>query len=388
MDAVVRCAPVMRLLSTRAPWVSALALCALLALDGSAAHAQSTDAQAPAPDDTIARAEAKIQFQAGVAAYDAQRYPEALAHFQEAYRIKPHPLVRVNMANCYERLGKPLQAIFHFERFLDENGGSPEQRKEVTEALRALRAKVGEVALRIAPDGATVTIDGGEKRQTPILEPIRLDAGLHVIEVALSGYESVKREVVLNGGQRIEVTITLERALTAATAAPALVAAGAATAEPAAAPADTAQAAAPSEPAEAPPPAEPPVPDDEESRTLLPVAGWITGGATAALLVAALITGQLALSAEADFEDAAETVADTSGATPIERRAAHGEALAAASNADSLAVTSDILLGVAVLGAAATVYLAIDHHAGDDGDERASTALLIAPGRIAVHGKF
>jgi len=136
----------------------------------------------------------------------------ALAHFQEAYRIKPHPVVRVNMANCYDRLGKPLPAIFHFERFLDESDPNAAQRKEVTEALSVLRGKVSELTLRVAPDGASVTIDDGERRQSPILEPVRLEAGRHVIEVALSGYQTQKRDVMLEGGQPREATFRLERA--------------------------------------------------------------------------------------------------------------------------------------------------------------------------------
>ena len=57
------------------------------------------------------RSRAREQFQRGVAAFEAGRYEEALAAFQEAFRLKPHPSVRLNMAACYEKLDRPREAL-------------------------------------------------------------------------------------------------------------------------------------------------------------------------------------------------------------------------------------------------------------------------------------
>jgi tetratricopeptide (TPR) repeat protein len=351
-------------------------------------HAQAAPAPAApaAPDadaDAAARAQAKEQFQAGVAAYEAQRYGDALTHFQEAYRIKPHPLVRVNMANCYERLGKPLLAIFHFESFLKESEPNAAQRGEVTEALRLLRAKISELTLRVAPDGATVTIDSGEQRRSPISEPIQLEAGMHVVEVSLSGYQTQKRDLVLEGGQQTSVEITLERAGAPVAAAPAPLPEPAAAQEPSAA-----QPVAQATDSESVVLATEPTDGASESRTLMPTIGWVTAGASAAMFLGALITGQLALSAEADFEDSRDTARDITGATPLERRSAYEDALEAADRADALAVASDIFLVAGIVGVGATVYLAIDHHSGGESDSGASARLTVAPTRISIDGRF
>jgi tetratricopeptide (TPR) repeat protein len=367
------------------------ALAVLLCVLGTAAQ---TEAQAAADADAEMRARAKGQFQAGVAAYEAQRYGDALTHFQEAYRIKPHPLVRVNMANCYERLGKLLLAIFHFERFIEESDPSSPQIKEVNDALRALRAKVGEITVRITPDGASVSIDDGERRKAPILEPITLEAGTHTIEVSLAGYQTQKRDIVIEGGQRSDVAFTLEKGEGAVP--PVIAAAPAPLPEPPAAIPDPGAAPAPAEVApqakdpEAPPPVvEAPEAPSDEPRGLLPVAGWITAGASAAMFLGSLITGQLALSAEADFEDSRDTARDIAGATPLERRGAYTEALEAADRADAFAVASDIFLVAGIVGVGATVYLAIDHHsAGESSSSGASARLTVAPGRISIDGRF
>jgi hypothetical protein len=360
----------------------------VLAVFGSAVGmVPRSEAQAaPADAEATARADAKGQFQAGVAAYEAQRYGDALTHFQEAYRIKPHPLVRVNMANCYERLGKPLLAIFHFERFLEESEPASAQRGEVTEALRLLRAKISELTLRIAPDGATVTIDNGEQRRSPVAEPIQLEAGMHVIEVSLQGYQTEKRDLVLEGGQRTSVDITLERAGAAPVAAvpaplpePAVVPAVAkdtSAAQPAATQAsDPEPVVLASEPA-----------DTEEARGLLPIVGWVTAGASVVMFAGAIIAGQLALSAEADFEDSSVTARNVAGATPIERRDAYEDALNAADSADALAATSDVFLILGIAGVGATIYFAIDHHSSDDSGE--SATLTVSPGHVALSGRF
>ena len=367
-----------------------VALAVLFCALGTAAQ---TEAQAAADADAEMRARAKGQFQAGVAAYEAQRYGDALTHFQEAYRIKPHPLVRVNMANCYERLGKPLLAIFHFERFLEESDPSSPQIKEVNDALRALRAKVGEITLRVTPDGASVAIDNGERRKAPILEPITLEAGTHVVEVSLAGYQTQKRDVVIEGGQRSDVAITLEKG---AAAAPPVVAAApaplpeqpAAIPDPGATPPPAEVATQAKEPDAPPPVADAPQQQYEESRPLLPVAGWITAGASAAMFLGSLITGQLALSAEADFEDSRDTARDIVGATPLERRDAYTDALEAADRADAFAVASDIFLVAGIVGVGATVYLAIDHHTGGESNSGASAELTVTPGRVSIDGRF
>jgi len=354
-------------------------------------------AQAPvsAGDDAADRALAKQHFEAGVAAYEGQRYADALSQFQEAYRIKPHPVVRVNMANCYDRLGKPVPAIFHFEKFLEESDPNASQRQEVTAALRALRAKVGEIKLRVTPDGAIVTIDGGERRQAPITEAVRLEAGAHVIEVAASGFKTQKRELSLQGGQAIELAIALE----SGTDTPVV----AITPTPSPTPTDEPPAAAPAAPAPAVVPAAPPKrtaesekPADvvverpaqaEGERPFLPLTAWVSGGASAAMFLGALITGQLALSAESDFEESRQTAQDVPGATPLERRAAYADALEAADRADALAIASDIFLVAGVIGTGLTAYFVIDHY-GQGESDAAAAKLTLSPTRVSLTGSF
>ena len=366
-------------------------------LGGLTARAQDVPAGQDAPaagDDQETRARAKALFEAGVASYDAGRYEEALASFQEAFRVRPHPLVRVNIANCYDKLGKPLEALFHFEQFATADVGSPEQRKEVNAAVERLRKQIGQVVVRVTPDGAMVTIDGGEQRRTPLVDPLSLTAGKHDFEVKLEGYQTVQRSLTVQGGSTSELSVVLSRAGDTGVS-PALAAATPA-------PGEQPQVATP--PAAEPAPEPAPVPALEPSELVpqepkaetdsggLPMHVWIIGGASIALLLAGSITGLMALDAESEFDRALRTRHDPL-ADPITKEAAYLEALDASDNADALALTTDILLIGALAGAGVTVVLALNSRKSGDGEEEKPSATLtpvVGPQRagLSLSGAF
>ena len=319
------------------------------------------------------RAQARQAFQRGVDAYAAERWEEALGAFQEAYRIAPHPSVRVNMANCYLHLGRPVEALDHFERFLIESGDDVDraQKREVRGQIAELRGQIGEVFLRIQPEGSTVTIDGHTTRRAPILDAVKLSAGPHHLTVEMDGHQTREWDFEVEGGGRAEVRIVLEEG-----------------AEPAEAPVDdtigaeAAAGAAVEEEGEAPEPlAEPP-----SEGFQIPTTAWIAGGATLALAITAGVLGGVAIGAEGDFDEAVTRSNDPS-ASAADRAAARQEGLDAADRADRLALTADILGATAVLAAGATVFLLFWDQDDDDG-------LALAPsagpqgGGLMMRGSF
>ena len=332
----------------------------LLLLASASVHAQTDDE----------RARAREQFGAGVSRYEAGDYQGALESFQEAYRLAPHPVVRVNMANCYEHLNRPLEAIHHFERFLAEaESPSRAQRREVEGAIRRLSALVGEVRFTIAPDGALVTIDSSETRRSPITETMRMTAGTHVIEARLDGYAPQRQEIQVTGGQVTRVEVRLVRAGVASATPPATVTPPT---EPVAAEPTQAQAV---EPAVEPEPAQGTAevalaePTAVEEAVVAPSSGGgfelrlttpvlIAGGATAALTLATIITGIVSVSANGDFEAAVLRSNDAS-LTPADRALARDQGMSAASTASTTAVMTDIFLVSSIVAAGATVFFVI-----------------------------
>lgn len=363
--------------------------------------------------DEAARAQAREQFGAGVQRYEAQNYQGALEAFQEAYRLAPHPMVRVNMANCYEQLRRPLEAMHHFERFLAESpSASRQQRREVETALRRLQQQIGELQLSIAPDGARVTIDAAETRRAPILEPVRLSAGTHRVEVRLDGYRSERRELEIVGGQTVRVSIQLERgddsrpAVAAAVAPARRPPPAAETPAPAAAPPPSAAAATPPAVTAAPPPStasDEPEPEAElepsaepsevpsldggpgfELRLTTPI--WIAGGAAVALTLATVVGGALALAANGDFEEAVLRSNDP-GRSQAEREQARLDGLAAADTANTASIVTDVFLIGTIATAGLTLFLLVaEGMDGDDSAERAGRPRLLAAPSVGRDG--
>ena len=60
-------------------------------------------------------------------------------------------------------------------------------------------------------DGAQVSIDGRPAGVTPLLRPLELTAGTHLVTVSLRGHRSFSREITVTRGQRRDVDAPLQR---------------------------------------------------------------------------------------------------------------------------------------------------------------------------------
>lgn len=333
-------------------WALAL-VAALFGVTGSAS-AQDADA-------------ARTLFQQGVANFESGDFEAALDAFQKAYRLRPHPSVRVNMANCFERLGRVAEAIFNYERFLTESGDDApeEQREQVSASIQRLRESTGTLQLQVRPMKAKIKIDGSSPRLTPD-GSIALPTGQYTLEVFAPGHEPYTQRVDIHGGSTTEVDIRLRRRAPVASA--------------------PAVATRPTPPT---PPAAPVGPADSGEQGRNTVA-WTFGGIAAALAVGSLVTGVMALQAEREFEDAVQASGTSSS---IEQRvAAVAEGEDAASRANGLAVTSDILLGLTA--ASGTVALVVWLTSTRKQDNRTDRSVQVQPvlGRTAagmtLQGRF
>ena len=338
------------------------------------------------------RERARSEFDRGVTLYAAENFQGALEAFQEAFRLRPHPTVRVNMANCYDRLNKPIEAIFYFERYLSESGrGAPAaQRRDVDEALRRLRARVGQLTLRVLPDGATVVIDDGDSRRTPILEPIRLTAGTHRLETRLAGFRLDRRTVEVPGGGEVDVQVTLSRETGAvavarpppnggvgvATRPPPNGGVGVATRPP---PQNVEPPVQPqpephrqpivTEPL--PPPVIDPGPEDDSGGLVITMPTIVVGAASGALVLTAIIVGAMASGANSEFDDLAALSNDPS-LSVAERSLIRRDAVDTADRATALALVADVLGVAGLVGLGVTALLFITSQGGSS--DRAAAA--------------
>ncbi|MCC7542487.1 MAG: tetratricopeptide repeat protein [Deltaproteobacteria bacterium] len=358
----------------RGGWAT-LAAAAIAAL---IAASFATVALAQEDDQTRARA----SFQLGVERFGDGSYESALEAFQEAYRLRPHPAVRVNMANCYERLGRPVEALFHYERFLTE--APPDllagRQAEVRRAIAALERQVGHLVLELAPAAARARIDG-EAVQTTAGTPVRLIAGDHRLEVTADGYRPHSETFRAVAGERTTITVELRRGAGGGATAVSVSGEGGPPRRPGGRGRPPGGGGARGGQAEAAPPPEHTEPDTGGGggSRFLSTPFLIAGGAAVALFVGGTVTGAMALGADSDFDATARRIERGDYANDEDLAALQRQGRDDASSADTLALTSDILLVSSLVAGGFAVYFLVTYEEDDGGSQRASARLRAIP---------
>jgi hypothetical protein len=188
--------------------------------------AQHVRAQEP---DADAKKRAKELFQLADTEYRLGRFESALKDYQEALKLRHHTAIIFNIAQCHRQLKNHERARFFYKLFLADwerlnPGTTPPNEGEVkqliTEMETALRAEEqrrrdatartgGELVLKGVPGGAQVFVDGVLRGAGPILAPIGVPPGKHLVRVEKPGFEAFPGEVVvaLNKPATLEVQL-------------------------------------------------------------------------------------------------------------------------------------------------------------------------------------
>ncbi|MBI2892823.1 MAG: tetratricopeptide repeat protein [Deltaproteobacteria bacterium] len=158
-------------------------------------------------------ATARAAFDRGTRRFQAGRYEQALEAFREAYEARPHPAVLFNIASCLDKLGRPVEAVTEYQRYLRLRGDEvePARRADVEEALARLRRRVAFLAITPPSPDAAVTVDGAEVELGE--DPVVVSSGRHTIESRAAGGRTATAEVDVVSGESLEVRLRLpERA--------------------------------------------------------------------------------------------------------------------------------------------------------------------------------
>jgi hypothetical protein len=185
-----------------------IATVVLLAL---AAPAFAAPKKAPRkPAQTAEQKEADRHFKSGVALFKEAKFGEALAEFERAYEIAPHPLVLYNIAGCHRELSQYSEAVRFYKRFLAEGKGKVAKERLTTAQteLDGILARIARITVA-APDGAQLTVDGAELGTMPIDMPLMVAPGEHKIVVRSQGMRDAERTVRVASGDVIDVAMKL-----------------------------------------------------------------------------------------------------------------------------------------------------------------------------------
>lgn len=155
--------------------------------------------RAAAQDDPVTM-QARARFKEGVDFYDKGQYENARLAFLQAYALKKHPAVLLNLAQSSAKAGHPLEAAKYFQQFIKEStSASPQQRSDAESGLAEVRQKLGRIEI-VAPAGTDITLDEKERLGTaPFSEPLDVEPGAHSLRAS---NETVR--VTANAGQKVQ----------------------------------------------------------------------------------------------------------------------------------------------------------------------------------------
>lgn len=155
------------------------------------------------------REQARRHFAQGVALFESRDYDAALAEFEAAQRIRPHPRILRNVAASQEALHMYIDAIATLERVAADAQATPAERREAEGHLRELRALLARIELIVEPAGAEVLIDDHLVGTAPLPEPVPVASGMVRVVVRMAGYRPEERSVRVAAGGAARETFTL-----------------------------------------------------------------------------------------------------------------------------------------------------------------------------------
>jgi len=170
--------------------------------------APTSSERAVAPD-----GDAETHYRAGVNAFAAGRYSEAVELFRDADRKKPSAALSFNMARAYEKLGDVAGALRSYRDYL-RRAKDPDDRAAVRRFVDALSKRlaargVQQVTVLSTPPGATVSVDGELVGVTPWTS--ELTPGAHEISLHLAEHGDVVRSFDLPAYEALDVSVPLYR---------------------------------------------------------------------------------------------------------------------------------------------------------------------------------
>lgn len=167
---------------------------------------------AHAADDDATTGMARERFKEGVSYFDKKEYDKARAAFLQAYALKHHPAVLLNLAQSELRSGHEADAATHFAQFLRESKEATDAERQSAEAgLSAAKAVAAEVTVNVDEEGATVSLDGNAQGQSPLPGALYLTPGPHTITAKKEGRETTA-QITAAAGQTSSTHLRFKKA--------------------------------------------------------------------------------------------------------------------------------------------------------------------------------
>ncbi len=161
-----------------------------------------------AQDDPQARA--KAAFAQGKEALEKGRFAEALAAYEEANLIKPHPVMLKNMAQVLEAMAQLPRALSLYRQYLDSGPKDADKTQEKITELEKLLASYATVELQTQPTGAHFWF-GAQSGEPLGTTPATLNLPPGKVSVVFEkpGFQVATRALNISSGKTLKVELAL-----------------------------------------------------------------------------------------------------------------------------------------------------------------------------------
>ena len=171
--------------------------------------------------ETENKAKAKVLVAEGSVLYKRGDYVGALESFEAAYAAFPSPKLWFNIGQANRDLGRPVEALSAFEKFVGlASEASPSALEDAQASMAALRKKLGQLRIECALAGTEVSLDGRSLGQTPLPGAVWATPGRHQLTATHSGAPIVVENPEVKAGTLQTIVVPMSQATLPASAAP------------------------------------------------------------------------------------------------------------------------------------------------------------------------
>jgi hypothetical protein len=143
-----------------------------------------------------AAARARFHDDRARAHYEKGAYDAAVLEFLQSEQIAPNPRTAFNIALCFQRLKRPIEAFSYFTEHLASDDTDERRRAYSRDAVGALASQVARIEVTSEPSGGRIFIDKkehGEYGRTP--RTLAVAPGEHRVWVELDGFRPAEASV-------------------------------------------------------------------------------------------------------------------------------------------------------------------------------------------------
>jgi hypothetical protein len=135
---------------------------------------------------------------------------KALEFFIRSRTLVPSMQNTLNAAICLDQIGRFDEALEMYEEVLTRFGEQldADSKQAMAPAMATLRRKVGTIEVSSNVEGSLI-IDARMRGKLPILSPVRVIPGAHVVRVVKDGYATFETSVVVKAGESTAIDAKL-----------------------------------------------------------------------------------------------------------------------------------------------------------------------------------